>query len=126
MGGRGSFATGKLLPFRYTMVGKVHGVKVLEEKGRKGNGNLPEESNSSKAYILHDKNGNFIRYREYNADHTAKFDIDYHVEPKLKKRSEGKVYHIHEYTDGVRNGKIRVLTKEEFEKYRKFFKRGVD
>lgn len=80
MGGRGTFASGNSVAYTYETVDKIEGVKVLQ--GLNGKHNLPEESHSSKAYILTDKNGNFIRYREFKQDHTSKFDIDYHPEKK--------------------------------------------
>lgn len=123
MGGRGTFASGNTVPYTYETVGKVDGVKVLQKIDKKASIGLPEEAHSSSAYILNYSNGNFKQLRFYNDDHTAKFDLDYHYEPKLGGRSE-PVYHIHEYKNGVRDKIGRTLTKSEYEKYKKFFKGG--
>ena len=119
MGGRGTFASGNPVLYSYETVEKIEGVKVL--RGLHGKHNLPEESHSSNAYILVDSNGNFVRYREFNSDRTAKFDIDYHPEKKISGHYE-PVFHIHEYTEGVRISSGRILTEAEYKKYKKFFK----
>ena len=64
--------------------------------------------------------GNFKRYREFNDEHTAKFDIDCHAERRLTGNRE-KVYHIHFYPDGKRDRLGQLLTEEEFNKYKKYF-----
>ena len=119
MGGRGTFAAGNQVPYCYETVEKIEGVKVLQ--GLYGNHNLPEESHSSDAYILIDSNGNFIRYREFNPDHTSKLDIDYHPEKRISGHYK-PVFHIHEYIEGVRNPRGRLLTETEYKKYKKYFR----
>ncbi len=123
MGGRGTFATGNPVPYTYETVGYIDGVKVLEKIDKNDSHALPEEAHSSSAYILKYGDGQFKQMRFYNDDHNAKFDIDYHREPKL---SGGKaVYHIHEYRNGVRDKVGRLLTKSEFNKYKKYFQGGT-
>lgn len=117
MGGRGTYSTGNNVPFKYKTVSCVCGVKVVA-RIKNGSQNLPEESHTSKAYILQNDKGEFRRYREYNSDHTAKFDIDYHPEPSLSRTA---VYHIHYYVNGVRDKKPRLLTEKEYNKYKKYF-----
>lgn len=80
MGGRGTFAAGNNVAYTYKTVDYIENIKVLQ--GLNGKHNLPEESHSSNAYILTDRDGNFVRYREFNSDHTFKFDIDYHPEKR--------------------------------------------
>ena len=121
MGGRGTFAINNPVPYSYETVGKIDGVKVLQKLDKKSSIGLPEEAHSSTAYILKYSNGNFKQMRFYNNDHTAKYDIDYHYEPKLGSRTE-PIYHIHEYKNGVRDKIGRKLTKSEYNKYKKYFK----
>ena len=123
MGGRGAFASGNPVPYTYKTVGKMNGVKILQKIDTKASKGLPEEAHSSSAYILKYANGTFKQIRFFNNDHTAKFDIDYHFEPKLGNRKES-VYHVHEYKNGVRDIVGRILTKSEYEKYKVYFTGG--
>lgn len=121
MGGRGTFASGKSVEYTYEAVEKIEGVKVLRGLGQLHN--LPEESHSSKAYIKVDAQGNFVRYREYNADKTSHFDIDYHKEPKITGDKNTKVFHIHYYDkNGIRDVVGRRLSPREMKKYKKYFR----
>ena len=122
MGGRGTFAIGNPVPYTYETVSCIEGVKVLQ--GLNGKHNLPEESHSSKAYILTDKKGNFVRYRDFNTDHTSKFDIDYHPEKKIS-GNYNPIFHIHEYKNGVRSSLGRKLTESEYKKFKKFFRGAI-
>lgn len=121
MGGRGTFASGKQVGYTYEAIGQIEGVKVLKGSGLLHN--LPEEAHSSKAYIKVDGKGNFVRYREYNADKTSNFDIDYHIEPKITGNRVERVFHIHFYNqNGKRDDVGRTLTPEEMSRYKKYFK----
>lgn len=117
MGGRGTFAGGKNVGDTYESVWMIEGVKVLQ--GVNGKHNLPEETHRSKAYILADSNGNFVRYRKFNSDHTSKIDIDYHPEKK-RSGNYSPIFHAHEYENGVRAPFGRGLTDSECAKYKKF------
>ena len=119
MGGRGTFASRNPVPYTYENNEKINGVKVLQGLG--GKHNLPEESHSSNAYILTDRAGNFVRFREFNSDHTSKFDIDYHPEKKISGHYN-PIFHIHEYNNGIRDPLGRTLTDAEYQKYKKFFR----
>lgn len=119
MGGRGTFASGNPVPYTYETVDKIRGVKVLQGLG--GKHNLPEESHSSNSYILTDRAGNFVRFRKFNADHTSKFDIDYHPERKISGHYN-PIFHIHEYNKRIRDPLGRTLTDTEYKKYKKFFR----
>ena len=119
MGGRGTFASGNSVPYTYETIEKINGVKVLQGLG--GKHNLPEESHSSNAYILTDRAGNFVRFREFNSYHTSKFDIDYHPERKISGHYN-PIFHIHEYNNGIRDPLGRTLTDAEYKKYKKFFR----
>ena len=118
MGGRGSFASGDINNRRYVCVGYIHGVKVLE--GLNGIHKLPEESNSSGAYIRLDRNGRFYQYREYT-NHKVSLEIGYHPESKIDKSGK-PVLHVHEYSNDMLNRTTRAITQAEIEKYKKFFK----
>ncbi len=124
MGGRGTYSVGNNVAFTYETIGEIEGIKVLQGLGNKHN--LPEESHTSKAYIKIDSQGNFIRYREFNDDKTTKFDIDYHIEQKITGNRVDEVFHIHFYDiNGKRDPVGRILTDEEYNKYKKYFKGRV-
>ena len=124
MGGRGTYASGNDVAYAYETVGYIEGVKVLRGKDCNSKG-LPVESHSSNAYIQLHPDGKFKMYREYDKDHYLVREIAYHQEPKLTGEYK-PVLHIHEYErDNFANRSPRLLTKEEYEKYRKYF-RGLD
>ena len=125
MGGRGTYAIGNNVKYQYKTVEKIEGVKVLQRVNESASGGLPEEAHSSKAYILLDKVGVFHQYIEYDKDHLPIFEIGYHFEKGMSKKGE-HVFHVHEYSKpGIENRKAaRAMTKQEFEKYKKYF-RGV-
>jgi hypothetical protein len=119
MGGRGTFAVGNNVGYQYKTVDKIEDVKVLQ--GNIYYKGLPAEAHSSSSYIQLYSDGTFKQYREFNADHTAKFDIDYHSEFAIT-GNYNKVYHIHFYHNGNRDVVGRTLTKDEYEKYKKYFR----
>lgn len=120
MGGRGTFAAGNNVPYKYKTVGYIEGIKILQPIDAKSSYSLPVEAHSSSSYILLDKTGVFRQYREYNEKHEAVFEIGYHFENTLSTHGE-PVLHVHEYSSpGIQNrGKARLMTNEELEKYRK-------
>ena len=119
MGGRGTFASGNNVAYTYKTVGKIEGVKVLI-----GNGNLhdlPVEAHSSFAYIKLNPNGTFNMMRFYDKNHYLVKEIAYHPEKNLDK-SRKPILHIHEYIPGDMSRRpIRLLTTNEYEKYKKYF-----
>lgn len=123
MGGRGTFSKGDNPPYTYKTVGKIDEVKVLE--GISGKHALPEESHSSVAYIKVKPDGTFHEMRIYDKNHRTIREIAYHPEPSINhgNRSE-KILHVHIYpTPGdFSNRPPHRITKEEYEKYKKFFK----
>ena len=120
MGGRGTYSAGKKVAYTYRTVGTIGGVKILERLT--GAQKLPEEAHSSRAYILLDRNGVFHQYREYDENHYVRFEIGYHVEPKIDP-SRKPVLHVHEYQpDDFSNRQSRAITQEEIDKYKRFFK----
>ena len=125
MGGRGTFAAGNNIPYKYKTVETIDGVKVLQPIEPKSSFNLPVESHSSTRYLLLDKAGVFRQYREYNEKHEVIFEIGYHFESGMSKKGE-PVLHVHEYSPpGIQNrGKARPITEKEIERYRNLF-RGV-
>lgn len=123
MGGRRTYSTGQEPEQKYHAVGEIDGVKILEPIDGK-QWKLPEENHSSTAYILLHPDGTFKRYREYNEDHTAKFDIDYHPEDKALGTGKRPILHIHEYH--MKKGTLvrepaRFMTEEEYTTYKRFF-----
>ena len=125
MGGRGTYAAGRNVAYTYETVGKIDGVKILKPIDSSKSLKLPEEAHSSSSYVLLDKDGVFHQYREYNANHEVVLEIGYHYEKSLGK---GDVLHIHIYQKpGVEYHKDkttekRFLTRDEYKKYKKFFK----
>lgn len=125
MGGRGTYALGKNVAYTYKTVGKIGNVKILQPIDARKSLKLPEESHSSGAYVLLDKEGVFHQYREYNAEHRVVVEIGYHNESSLGK---GDVLHIHIHQrpgvehHGAHDTEKRLLTREEYHKYRHLFK----
>jgi hypothetical protein len=122
MGGCGTFAAGNNVDFTYHTVGMIEDAKVLEGIPGSGKHHLPEEAHSSTAYIKLRKDGSFGMRRIYDTDHYLKLEIGYHREPDLDSTSV-KVLHIHEYLEkgNMQNRTKRLLTSEEYEKYKKYF-----
>ena len=61
-------------------------------------------------------------YREYDDNHYLRLEIGYHPEPTIDP-SRKPVLHIHEYRpDNFSDRKARPLTRQEYEKYKKFFR----
>ena len=125
MGGRGAFSEGKYKSDTYKTVDKIAGVKVLQPINESHSFKLPEEAKTSKSYILLDKDGVFHQYRKYDNNHKVVLEIGYHHEAGLGK---GDVLHIHihqkagvDYHNDSTTIK-RKLTREEYTKYKKFFK----
>ena len=125
MGGRGTFASGNSVPYTYETVGKIDGVKILQPIDKSKSYKLPEEAHSSSSYVLLDRDGIFHQYREYNENHEITLEIGYHREPSLGK---GDVLHIHihqkpgiDYHNDPTTVK-RKLTRDEYERYKSFFK----
>jgi len=122
MGGRGTYAIGNNVAYTYRTVDIINGVKVLEKINDKSSAGLPEESHTSSAYIMLNRNGQFRMYREYDANHYLKFEIAFHPEPKIDP-SRKPVLHVHEYQpNDFSKRAVRALTSAEYEKYKGFFK----
>jgi len=127
MGGRGTFAAGNPVPYKYevdfTMSpdGKWEGVKIL--KGVEGSGvhDLPAEAHSSNMYMKLHKDGTLSMLRIYDSDHYLTTEIAYHPEPSLTGNRE-PVLHIHYYDRQFNRTSPALLTKKEFEKYKKYLK----
>lgn len=76
MGGRGTFAAGESVEYKYKKIGEIEGIKVLQGTGT--NHGLPESSHSSEAYIKLKPDGTFHEMRFYNKDHILYMEIGYH------------------------------------------------
>lgn len=119
MGGKGTYATGKNVPYTYETVGKIDGVKILKGTGTLHD--LPVEAHSSSAYIKLKPNGEFSMMRFYDRNHYLVKEIAYHPEKYLDK-SRKPILHIHEYEAGnLNNRPNRLLTAQEYETYKKYF-----
>jgi len=121
MGGRGTFASGNSVAYRYETVGTIAGVKILEPINKVGSWKLPEEAHSSNAYVLLNKEGTFKVYREYSSDHHLKMEIAYHPEPNIDP-SKKPVLHVHYYDSNFNRTKAQKLTNQQIKEYKKFFK----
>ncbi len=119
MGGRGTFAKGRIVRLNYTTVGYIEGVPVV--KGLHGEHSLPVEALHSRAYIRLDHKGVFREMGIYDRHRYIKYEIAYHREPNLD--PSGKpVLHIHEYKKqgSFDDRPPRLLTKKELRKYKKY------
>jgi len=87
-----------------------------------GSNKVPEESYTSKAYIVKNKDGSVRQYREFDERHKPKIDVDYQIKPSYDKKN--KTLHIHDYKNGERQP-ARKPTREEYLKYLKYFKGEV-
>lgn len=119
MGGRGTFASGNNVAYRYEAVDKYNGVKVL--KGLSHQGGLPEEAHSSKAYLKLHSDGSMNMLRVYDKDHYLKYEFGYHPEPKLTGNRE-PVLHVHYYDHNFSRTPAEYVPKELFEKYKRWMK----
>lgn len=124
MGGRGTFASGNNVKYKYKTVGIIDGVKIITPIDTTKALKLPEESHSSIGYVLYDKDGVFHQYREYNENHEIIMEIGYHHENKLGK---GDVLHVHIHSqpgiDGHKSAKTKILVSSDpiYKKYHKLF-----
>lgn len=128
MGGRGTYAVGKQVPYTYKTVGKIEGVKVLE--GIAGKHGLPETAHHSNAYIKLNPNGAFREMRFYDNQHILYMEIAYHPEKTLTGNQHIPILHYHLYdnrfsankTGAFKRTKAQLLTEEMKKKYKKYFK----
>ncbi len=118
MGGRGTYAAGRNVPFIYKTVGLFHGIKVLEGTGPQHG--LPEEAHDSKAYAKLAKDGNLRKLRFYDDEKYLTTEIEYHPKPELTGHWK-HVYHIHFYNRGFKRSMGRLLTPDEIKRYQPFF-----
>jgi hypothetical protein len=113
--------SGNNVDYTYETVGKIASIKVLQGIGSNAKG-LPVEAHSSTAYIQLHPDGKFKMYREYDSDHYLIKEIAFHPEPNLTGNHK-PVLHIHEYKrDNFTDRTPRLLTKNEYKKYKKYFK----
>lgn len=119
MGGRGTFAAGKIVAYVYKTVDKIEGIKVLE--GTNGKHGLPEEAHSSNAYIKLKPDGTFHEMRIYDKDHYLTFELAYHPEPKVDPSREPVLhYHLYDRNFGRTHAvKATKAMRKHFKKYLK-------
>lgn len=121
MGSRGAFleSGGFSAPARWTTVGYVEGIKVLEPKDSKASRKLPMYSKTpGTAYLLYRKDGTFDQLRVFGSDRKPRFDIDYGV------HSSRKTLHIHFYKNGIRSKSPVMLHPGDtlYEKYKNYLR----
>lgn len=121
MGGRGTFASGNQVPFTYKTIGFIEDAKILKGISSKYH-KLPEEAHSSEKYIKLNTDGSFKMLRIYGKDHYLKLEIAYQYEGNLKNDKNGKVLHYHEYGKDFSRTKAKPITKEMYNKYKKYLK----
>lgn len=120
MSGRGTFAIGNNVDYTYESIDKIEGAKVLS-----GKDGLLEESYSSTAYIKLKPGGTFYEMRIYDENHYLIKEIAYHPEPAINHVDrKHNILHVHDYLerDNFKIRPVHLITKEEHEKYKKFFK----
>lgn len=119
MGGRGTFAAGKIVKYAYFTIGTIEGVKVLA--GLNGRHKLPEEAHSSYAYIRLEPDGTFHEMRIYDKDHFLRFEIAYHPEPSLDP-SRRKILHWHVYDRNFKRSQAMPMSRAMIRHFKKYFK----
>lgn len=139
MGGRGTFAAGKPVPYVYEVDtsffegGKFNGIKVLKGVECSGKHGLPESSHSSMAYLKMNPDGTFHTMRIYDKNHNLRVEIAYHHEAKIDKQKT-KVLHYHIYgKEFSQNEKgkferttVRMHKNSRLYKHYKSFFRGAE
>ncbi|WP_406533592.1 hypothetical protein [Methanobrevibacter sp.] len=119
MGGRGTYAAGKSVPYTYETIGFVDDVKVLFGIPGTGLHDLPAESHSSNMYIKLHKDGTLNMLRIYDDEHFLTTEIAYHPEPDLTGNHK-PVLHIHHYDRDFKRTTADYLDYDTFKKYEKY------
>lgn len=119
MGGRGTYASGNIVPYTYITTSTIEGIKVLS--GMNGKHGLPEEAHSSHAYIKLKPDGTFHEMRFYDKDHYLTLEIAYHPEPKLDP-SRKPVLHYHVYDRDFNRSSAKKMTKSMKKHFKKYLK----
>lgn len=133
MGGNGTFAAGKIVAYKWKTVEKIGDVKVLEpilpSGQKKVSHKLPEESHSSRMYMLQYGDGNFAQLRIYDAFHRLRFEFGYHREPRLDISSRAVLhYHTYTYPGGsslFKRSEAKKVTPKMWQRFGKYMK-GVE
>ena len=121
MGGRGTFASGNPVPFTYKTVGFIEDAKILEGISSRYH-SLPEEAHSSNKYIKLNPDDSFRELRIYGDDHYLQLEIGYHKERNIPGGKSNNVLHYHFYDKNFNRSEAKPLTKELYNKYKKYFK----
>lgn len=133
MGGNGTFAAGKIVAYKWETVGKIGNVKILEpilpEGQKRVSHKLPEESHSSRMYILQYGDGNFAQLRIYDSFHRLRFELGYHREPRLDNTGKPILhYHTYVYHRGrslFDRSEAKPVTEKMWRKFKQYMK-GVE
>jgi len=119
MGGRGTYAAGKNVPYTYETVGFVEDAKVLFGKPGIGLHDLPAEAHSSNIYIKLHKDGTLNMLRTYDNEHYLTMEIAFHPEPNLT-GNRMPVLHVHYYDRNFKRTDAAYLDYDTFKKYEKY------
>ena len=107
MGGRGSSSGGHRAPNGYSSVGKIRGVRIIQDK-KTGQG-LPFRGPRNGSFYRKSRSGAVEQYRKYDSKGFPKKDID-----TGHNHGQGDP-HVHDWVDGKR--KIgRTPTPDELKK----------
>lgn len=125
VGGRGTYASGNNVPYKWRTDMKIDGIKVLV--GLEGQHKLPEESHSSGAYALLNRDGTLEVLRFYDGGHNLHLEIAYHNEAKLARRAGIKdgapILHYHMYDKNFVRTDADFLTPDMRKRYPRLFGR---
>ncbi len=120
MGGRGASSRGaSRAPNGYRTVGRAGGIKVIRSSRPDATTGLPIKAQSGARYLGTDRKGRINQLRIYDKHGNVQKDIDWGHGFK----EDGKSYppgtvHTHEWGNGVRGEKHRLLTSGEIKKFR--------
>lgn len=122
MGGRGTFASGIVVPYTFNTVGFIDGMKILE--GIDGAHGLPAEAHSSRAYVQRLANGNVKTIRFYDKNHRPRFEVAYHPEKKLDPTGKNVLHYHTIHGDIAKRSEAKPLTEAMRRRFSKYFKEG--
>ena len=129
MGGRGTFAAGKQVPYSFQTVGWIEvgnqRIKVLQ--GLDGRSHkLPEEAHSSYAYALLNRDGTLRTLRFYDSQHRLRYEIAKHRERNIDPSGLPVLhYHVYDITGkDAWHGTARKVTKAMRRRYGNLFERS--
>ena len=120
MASRGAMAkNGHVTEDEYRTVRTVYDAKVLA--GTKHAHGLPDYSHTPNSiYIKENSDGSFREMRVYNEKGRLYLEIAYHGEVHLTGNRNHPILHYHTYDEALKHSAAKRLTKELYEKYKKY------